>query len=140
MHARSLWHRSLRVPRNYRNSPSATAAVLLVAAVLACFSVFGIETTSGASIIGAAGLAVGLGFQGILSNFSAGVMLLVFRPFKVNDYVVVGGKKGVVSEIVLFSTALDTLDNRRIYGSNTSIGAGAIENSRPIPCAGSTST
>jgi small conductance mechanosensitive channel len=102
--------------------------LLLVAAVLACFSVFGIETTSFAAIIGAAGLAVGLGFQGTLSNFSAGVMLLVFRPFKVNDYVVAGGKEGVVAEIGLFSTALDTLDNRRIYVSNTSIGAGVIEN------------
>lgn len=102
--------------------------LLLVAAVLACFSVFGIETTSFAAIIGAAGLAVGLGFQGTLSNFSAGVMLLVFRPFKVNDYVVAGGKEGVVAEIGLFSTAIDTLDNRRIYVSNTSIGAGVIEN------------
>ena len=102
--------------------------LLLVAAMLACFSVFGIETTSFAAIIGAAGLAVGLGFQGTLSNFSAGVMLLVFRPFKVNDYVVAGGKEGVVAEIGLFSTALDTLDNRRIYVSNTSIGAGVIEN------------
>jgi small conductance mechanosensitive channel len=102
--------------------------LLLIAALLACFSVFGIETTSFAAIIGAAGLAVGLGFQGTLSNFSSGVMLLVFRPFKVNDYVVAGGKEGIVAEIGLFSTALDTLDNRRIYVSNTSIGAGVIEN------------
>jgi small conductance mechanosensitive channel len=102
--------------------------LILVASVLACLSVFGIETTSFAAVIGAAGLAVGLAFQGTLSNFSAGVMLLVFRPFKVGDYIVAGGKEGTVSEIGLFVTAIDTPDNRRIYMPNTAIGAAAIEN------------
>jgi small conductance mechanosensitive channel len=102
--------------------------LILVASVLACLSVFGIETTSFAAVIGAAGLAVGLAFQGTLSNFSAGVMLLVFRPFKVGDYIVAGGKEGTVSEIGLFVTAIDSPDNRRIYVPNTSIGGAAIEN------------
>lgn len=102
--------------------------LLLVASMLACLSVFGIETTSFAAVIGAAGLAVGLAFQGTLSNFSAGVMLLVFRPFKVGDYVVAGGKEGTVVEIGLFVTALDSPDNRRIYVPNTAIGGGPIEN------------
>lgn len=102
--------------------------LILVAAVLACLGIFGIETTSFAAIIGAASLAVGLAFQGTLSNFAAGVMLLVFRPFKVGDYVVAGGKEGVVKEIGLFVTALDSPDNRRIYVPNTSIGGGSIEN------------
>jgi small conductance mechanosensitive channel len=102
--------------------------LVLVASVLACLSVFGIETTSFAAVIGAAGLAVGLAFQGTLSNFSAGVMLLVFRPFKVGDYIVAGGKEGTVTEIGLFVTAIDSADNRRIYVPNTAIGAGAIEN------------
>jgi small conductance mechanosensitive channel len=102
--------------------------LVIVSAALACLSVFGIETTSFAAVIGAAGLAVGLAFQGTLSNFSAGVMLLVFRPFKVGDYIVAGGKEGTVAEIGLFVTALDTLDNRRIYVANTAIGGGAIEN------------
>jgi small conductance mechanosensitive channel len=102
--------------------------VIIAAAVLACLGVFGIETTSFAALIGAAGLAVGLAFQGTLSNFAAGVMLLVFRPFKVGDYIVAGGKEGTVAEISLFVTVLDTLDNRRVYVSNTAIGAGAIEN------------
>jgi|HubBroStandDraft_2_1064218.scaffolds.fasta_scaffold13962_4 small conductance mechanosensitive channel len=101
---------------------------VIIAAVLACLSIFGIETTSFAAILGAAGLAVGLAFQGTLSNFAAGVMLLVFRPFKVGDYVVAGGKEGVVAELGLFATVIDTLDNRRIHLSNTAIGAGAIEN------------
>lgn len=102
--------------------------LIVVGAVLACLGVFGIETTSFAAVIGAAGLAVGLAFQGTLSNFAAGVMLLVFRPFKVGDYVVAGGKEGTVAEIGLFVTALDTLDNRRIYIGNTAVGAGTIEN------------
>lgn len=102
--------------------------LIIVAAVLACLGVFGIETTSFAAIIGAAGLAVGLAFQGTLSNFAAGVMLLVFRPFKVGDYIVAAGKEGTVAEIGLFVTSIDTLDNRRIYVGNTAVGAGAIEN------------
>jgi small conductance mechanosensitive channel len=102
--------------------------LILVASVLACLSVFGIETTSFAAVIGAAGLAIGLAFQGTLSNFSAGVMLLVFRPFKVGDYVIAGGKEGTVAEIGLFVTAIDSPDNRRIYVPNTAIGAAAIEN------------
>jgi small conductance mechanosensitive channel len=102
--------------------------LVLVASVLACLSVFGIETTSFAAVIGAAGLAIGLAFQGTLSNFSAGVMLLVFRPFKVGDYVVAGGKEGTVAEIGLFVTAIDSPDNRRIYVPNTAIGSAAIEN------------
>jgi small conductance mechanosensitive channel len=102
--------------------------LILVASMLACLSVFGVETTSFAAVIGAASLAVGLAFQGTLSNFAAGVMLLVFRPFKVGDYIVAAGKEGTVTEIGLFVTAIDSLDNRRIYLSNTAIGAGAIEN------------
>lgn len=102
--------------------------LIIVASVLACLGVFGIETTSFAAIIGAAGLAVGLAFQGTLSNFAAGVMLLVFRPFKVGDYIVAGGKEGIVKELGLFVTAIDSLDNRRIYVPNTAIGAGPIEN------------
>jgi small conductance mechanosensitive channel len=102
--------------------------LVLVASMLACLSVFGIETTSFAAVIGAGGLAVGLAFQGTLSNFAAGVMLLVFRPFKVGDLIVAAGKEGTVAEIGLFVTALDSPDNRRIYVPNTAIGAGAIEN------------
>ncbi len=107
--------------------------LVIVASVLACLGLFGIETTSFAAVIGAAGLAIGLAFQGTLSSFAAGVMLLVFRPFKVGDYVVAGGKEGVVAEIGLFSTAFDTLDNRRLYVSNTAIATGAIENCTAHP-------
>jgi small conductance mechanosensitive channel len=102
--------------------------LVIVGTVLACLSLFGIETTSFAAVIGAAGLAVGLTFQGTLSNFAAGVMLLVFRPFKVGDYIVAAGKEGTVAELGLFVTAIDTPDNRRIYVGNTAVGAGVIEN------------
>lgn len=100
----------------------------IAAAVLACLGVFGIETTSFAAILGAAGLAIGLAFQGTLSNFAAGVMLLTFRPFKIGDLVQLSGQLGVVAEIGLFTTALDTLDHRRIVLPNSTIVGATIEN------------
>jgi len=105
-----------------------TRWLVLTASVLAVLSIFGIETTSFAAVLGAAGLAVGLGFQGTLSNFSAGVMLLVFRPFRVDDVVVLGGQLGAVKEIGLFVTAIDTLDGRRVILGNSAVSGGMIEN------------
>ena len=102
-------------------------AVLLVAA-LVCLSKFGIETASFAVVLGAAGLAVGLAFQGTLSSFAAGVMLLIFRPFKVGDVVEVAGQKGKVYEIDLFTTSLDTPDNRRLILPNSVVFGATIEN------------
>jgi small conductance mechanosensitive channel len=101
---------------------------LLAAAVLGCLGVFGIQTTSFAALIAASGLAIGLAFQGTLSNFAAGTMLLVFRPFKVGDVVVVDGMTGTVQEIELFTTDLTTLDNRRVIMPNSSIFGNRIEN------------
>lgn len=101
---------------------------ILVASVLAVLGIFGIETTSFAAVIGAAGLAIGLAFQGTLSSFSAGVMLLVFRPFKVGDLVVAGGVNGFVVEIGLFSTAIDTKDGRRFILPNAQVANAIIEN------------
>lgn len=101
---------------------------VLVAAILGCLGVFGIETTSFAALIGAAGLAVGLAFQGTLSNFASGIMLLIFRPFKVGDLVIAGGITGVVQEIELFTTELTALDNRRIIVPNSGIFGSTIEN------------
>ncbi len=93
-----------------------------------CLSYFGVQTTGFAALIGAAGLAIGLAFQGTLSNFAAGAMLLVFRPYKVGDEVNVAGYAGLVREIDLFSTAIDTHDNRRIIVPNSSIFGAVIEN------------
>jgi len=102
--------------------------LILVIAGIMCLSAFGIETTSFAAVLGAAGLAVGLAFQGTLSNFSAGVMLLVFRPFKVGDAVTVGGTTGKVDAIDLVSTTLDTADNRRFVVPNSTVFGSTIEN------------
>jgi len=101
---------------------------ILVGVGLGCMGVFGIETTSFAAIIGAAGLAVGLAFQGTLSSFSAGIMLLVFRPFKVGDVVAAGGVTGVVEEIELFTTEFKTPDNRKVIVPNSAIFGSTIEN------------
>jgi len=101
---------------------------VIVMAVLGCLGVFGVDTTSFAAVIGAAGLAVGLAFQGTLSNFSAGVMILVFRPFGIGDYIKVAGEEGSVAEIGLFVTAIDTLDNRRVIIPNSGVIGGNIEN------------
>ena len=88
----------------------------------------GIPVTSFVAIIGAAGLAVALAFQGTLSNFSAGVMLLTFRPFKVGDVVDAGGVTGKVREIGIFVTTITTLDNVKIIVPNTTISGGTIKN------------
>ncbi len=101
---------------------------VLVLAAFACLEIVGIKATSVAAAIGAVGFAIGLAFQGALGNFAAGIMLLVFRPYKVGDVIVVGGQTGKVDEIDLFSTTLDTPDNRRIMIPNGSIFGNTIEN------------
>lgn len=88
----------------------------------------GIETASFAVVLGAAGLAIGLAFQGTLSNFASGMMLLIFRPYKVGDVINVAGQTGKIDEIELFTTVMDTPDNRRIIIPNSSIFGSVIEN------------
>jgi small conductance mechanosensitive channel len=97
-------------------------------AVLACLGVFGVETTSFAAVIAAAGFAIGLAFQGTLSNFSAGVMLLTFRPFQVGHFVKAAGQAGTVSEIGLFTTTLLTPDRHKVIVPNSEAAGGVIEN------------
>jgi len=107
---------------------NAARYVVITLAVIACLGVFGIETTSFAAVIGAAGLAIGLAFQGSLSNLAAGVMLLMFRPFKVGDVVNAAGQVGKIDEIELFTTRMITPDNRLIIVPNSAIFGGTIEN------------
>ncbi len=102
--------------------------LILVAVVLGVLGVFGIETSSFAAVIGAAGLAIGLAFQGTLSNFAAGVMLLVFRPFKVGDYVEIAGEAGTVVQIELFHTELKTPDAKMKIVPNSKVWGDAITN------------
>ena len=101
--------------------------LILIMAVLAVLGIFGINTTSFAAVLGATGLAIGLAFQGTLSNFAAGVMLLIFRPFKAGDLVKVAGELGVVDEIDLLTIKIDTLDNRRILIPNSKVFGDTIE-------------
>lgn len=101
---------------------------ILFLTALSCLSYFGIETTSFAAVIGAAGLAIGLAFQGTLSNFAAGAMLLIFRPYKVGDTITSGNYQGVVAEIALFTTEMNTLDGRHVIIPNSSIFGSVIEN------------
>lgn len=102
--------------------------VVVIFTIIALLDQFGVETTSLVAVLGAAGLAIGLALQGTLSNLAAGVMLLIFRPFKVGQFVEVGGLSGVVDSISLFVTNLDTPDNVRITIPNSSVWGSAIRN------------
>ena len=101
---------------------------LLLFVILAALSNLGVNTTSFIAVLGAAGLAVGLAFQGTLSNIGAGVLLIFFRPFKVGDFIQAAGESGVVEEINLFSVLLKTGDNKQIIIPNSSIIGGNITN------------
>ena len=103
-------------------------AALLAFVALAALAQLGIQTTSFIAIIGAAGLAIALALQGFLSNFAAGVMLIIFRPFKVGDFIEAAGTAGSVEEIMIFSTKLKSPDNKQLYVPNGSILAGTIVN------------
>lgn len=107
---------------------SAASAVLTMLLLVAILSVFGVETTSFAGLLAAAGVAIGMAWSGLLSNFAAGVFLLVLKPFKVGDAVSVGGVTGAVMQIGMFNTAIDTADNVRVYVGNTKIFGDNIQN------------
>jgi len=102
--------------------------VLVGVVLIAVLNLFGIETTSLIAVMGAAGLAVGLALQGTLSNFAAGVMLLIVRPIRIGDWVEVAGEAGTVKEIAIFSTILNTGDNVRIIIPNAQIFGDTVKN------------
>jgi len=103
-------------------------AALLLFVFIAALNQLGVDTTSLIALVGAAGLAIGLALQGSLQNFAAGVMLIVFRPFKLGDFIEAGGVVGVVEHISIFSTTMKTGDNREITVPNGQIYSGAITN------------
>ena len=105
-----------------------TYAALLVFVVLAALNQLGIRTTSFIAVVGAAGLAIGLAMQDSLSNFAAGVMLIIFRPFKTGDFIEAAGTSGSVLTINIFTTTLKTGDNRLIHVPNGNILNGNIIN------------
>lgn len=101
---------------------------LVIFFTIVILSRLGIETASLITMLGAAGLAIGLALQGSLSNFAAGVLIIVFRPFRVGDLVEVGGATGTVQDIQIFTTVLHTADNLRIVVPNDLITKGKITN------------
>ncbi len=101
---------------------------LLTFVVIAALSNLGVQTASFVAIVGAAGLAVGLALQGSLSNFASGVLMLIFKPIRVGDYVEAGGAQGSVKEIGIFTTVLNSPDNVRIIVPNAQVTGGTIKN------------
>jgi small conductance mechanosensitive channel len=107
----------------------ASANVLMkILVLIAVFGVLGIETTSFAALLAALGIAIGAAWAGLLSNFAAGIFLMTLRPFKVGDMITVAGVTGDVREIGLFVTALDNIENVRIFVGNAKIFADTIYN------------
>jgi small conductance mechanosensitive channel len=102
--------------------------LILISVFMAVLGLIGIQTASLLAVMGAAGLAVGLALQGTLSNVASGVMLLVFRPFQVGQYIEAGGTAGSVEAIGLFTTTLNTPDNVKIVIPNSSVYGQTIKN------------
>lgn len=102
--------------------------MLMIAVILAAVQQIGFQTTSLVAILGAAGLAVGLALQGSLSNFAAGVLIIMFRPFRIGDVIDAGGHVGSVKEIGVLVTIMASPDNKKIIVPNSAIMSGAITN------------
>ncbi|MFV0446802.1 MAG: mechanosensitive ion channel family protein [Planctomycetaceae bacterium] len=102
--------------------------VLLAVVLMAALDLVGVDTTSLAAVLAAAGFAVGMALQGSLGNFAAGIMLIVFKPFRVGDFVEAGGSSGSIEEILIFNTQMRTPDNRLIVVPNSQITGNTITN------------
>ena len=102
--------------------------LLMILVFIAAINQLGIETTSIIAVLGAAGLAIGLALQGSLSNFAAGILIVIYRPYKVDDYIEAGNHAGTVKDIQIFSTVLKTPDNKIVVVPNGSIMNGSIVN------------
>jgi small conductance mechanosensitive channel len=107
---------------------SLVKSVLIIFVLISVASQLGIETTSFIAIIGAAGLAIGFALQGSLSNFAAGIMLIIFRPFKAGDFIEGGGIMGSVEQVGIFITILNTPDNKKIFVPNSKLTSDNIIN------------
>ena len=107
--------------------------VVLIFVILAAIARLGVQTTSLIAILGAATLAIGMAMQGTLSNFSAGVMLLVFKPFRLGDSVIAGGVTGVVHDIGIFQTIILASDNRKVIVPNNKLSNDTITNFTAMP-------
>lgn len=106
---------------------------ILVLAIIFVLNRFGIQTASLVALLGAAGIAIGLALQGTLSNIASGVMIIVFRPFKLGDFISAGGEMGTVKQISLFTTELASLSNTQIIMPNSDVWGQPIENFSVYP-------
>lgn len=102
--------------------------LLMLFVVIAAINQLGVQTASLIALLGAAGLAVGLALQGSLSNFAAGVLIVLFRPYKVGDWIEGGGISGAVEEVQILTTVLKTGDNKRVIVPNSQIMGTTITN------------
>ena len=107
---------------------SVLRGLLMAVVVIAALERLGIQTTAAVAILGAAGLAIGFALQGSLGNFASGVMIIIFRPYKIGDLVKLAGEVGVVEQIEVFNTVVVTPDNRTIIIPNGQVAGGPIEN------------
>src|SRR5262249_46174770 len=115
-------------PTLIRYIQNAVAALLNIVLVIVVVGAFGVQTTSLAALVAAAGVAIGLAWSGLLSNFAAGVFIVILQPIKVGDFVVAGGVMGTVHEVGLFASSIDTLDNIRNIVGNAKIFGDRIHN------------
>ena len=115
-------------PTLIRYIQNAVGAILNIVLVIAILGFFGVQTTSLAALIAAAGVAIGLAWSGLLSNFASGVFLVILQPMKVGDFVTAGGVTGTVHEVGLFASSIDTLDNVRNIIGNAKIFGDVIQN------------
>ena len=115
-------------PTVIRYIQNAVSAMLNIVLVILLLGFFGVQTTSLAALIAAAGVAIGVAWSGLLANFAAGIFLVILQPFRVGDFVVAGGVMGTVEEVGLFVTSINTLDNIRNIVGNGKIFAEIIQN------------
>jgi small conductance mechanosensitive channel len=123
-----LMHRSKVDPTLISFVASLAHVTMQVFVIIAALEKLDVKTTSFVAILGAAGLAVGLALQGSLANFAAGVLMIIFKPFKVGEVVEAGGVLGTVREIGIFTTVIDTLDNRKTIVPNGKLTSDNITN------------
>ena len=132
MAIRSLVRRLLEKSKVDQMLVSFLASVTYVAAmafvIIAALARIGVQTASFVAVVGAAGLAIGLALQGSLANFAAGVLIVIFRPFRIGDFIEAAGITGVVEEIGIFTTELKTPDNKKVIVPNGKVTADSIVN------------
>ena len=124
---KSKWYGKL--DKNVHGFTTAAIKIALYAALIVCIvAILGIPMASVAAIIASCGVAIGLALQGSLSNLAGGLMLLIFKPFRVGDYIETKDYQGTVDEIGIFSTSLTTVDNRRVFLPNASLSNSNLSN------------